>query len=288
MIAVKLRCLFLAVIFLFCLNNLFAQQSAKQISIGVTEQLNSKFLSETRTINIYLPEDYKEGDTTTYPVIYIPDGGVEEDFIHVVGIVRFNTQPWINRFPKSIVVGIENTNRKRDFTFAVPNLDFLEKVGYKKEDMPYYGGSANYINFLEKELQPFIEKNYRGNKHTTIIGESLAGLLSTEILLKHTDLFESYIIISPSLWWGNESLLTSVDSFQNKLNSKPNVYIGVPAKNEDVRMYNDAEMLYKKLSAIKNIHLFFDYLPDELHSTVMHAAVYNAFKKFYPKTTYSK
>jgi hypothetical protein len=57
---------------------------------------------------------------------------VEEDFFHIAGIVRYNTQPWVERFPRSIVVGIENTNRRRDFTYAVPDLNFLEKEGFKR------------------------------------------------------------------------------------------------------------------------------------------------------------
>ncbi|MCE2682677.1 MAG: hypothetical protein LW704_06930 [Cryomorphaceae bacterium] len=101
-------------------------QETVTLILGEQRTIYSKFLNETRTINIYLPEDYHENDTTQYPVIYILDGGMEEDFIHLVGLVRFNTQPWIARFPRSIVVGIENTKRRRDFTFEVGSLDFLE------------------------------------------------------------------------------------------------------------------------------------------------------------------
>ncbi|HWW42666.1 alpha/beta hydrolase-fold protein, partial [Pedobacter sp.] len=140
----------LRILFLFLISStIYAQEKTQPLTIGVTTLLESKELDETRKINIYLPEDYKETDTTKYPVIYILDGGLEEDFIHITGIVRYNTQPWVNRFPKSIVVGIENTNRRRDFTFPVPDLDFLKKMGFKKEQYPQYGGSSKYINFLE-------------------------------------------------------------------------------------------------------------------------------------------
>lgn len=274
---------------LFCAIQGIAQTESTPLTIGITQQFYSNILDETRTINIYLPEDYNANDTITYPVIYIPDGGIEEDFIHITGIVRYNAQPWINRFPKSIVVGIENTNRKRDFTFAVPNLDFLEKVGYKKKDMPYYGGSANYILFLEKEIQPFIEEEYKANHHRTIIGESLAGLLTAEILLKHPNLFDTYMIISPSLWWGDEALLREADSLlKANLKKQVRVCISAPDKKENRQMYNEAKSFYRLLKRNPSISIFFDYLPDELHSTVMHQAVYNAFKILYPETEYSK
>lgn len=169
---------------LFFGKHAFAQTESKPLVIGITEQFHSSILNESRTLNIYLPENYNVNDTVKYPVIYIPDGGINEDFIHIMGIVRYETQPWVNRFPKSIVVGIENTNRQFDFTFQVSNLDFLEKMGIDKENFSGYGGSENYISFLKNELQPYITSKYKVNAQRTIIGESLAGLLSTEILLK--------------------------------------------------------------------------------------------------------
>ena len=249
------------------------------LNIGLTTQLHSTILNETRVINIYLPDGYSANDTARYPVMYIPDGGIKEDFLHLTGIVQYSSQPWVHRFPKAIVVGIENTNRQRDFTFAVTNLDFLQKTGYRKEDIPEYGGSSKYISFLQKELQPFINARFKTNGNNTIIGESLAGLLVTEIYVKHRGLFSNYIIISPSLWWGNEKLLKEVTLNQNN-SKKVNVYIGVPNKEEQPMMHNDALQLYKQVQnhAGRNTKVFFDYLPAETHATVIHQAAYNAFK----------
>lgn len=275
---------------LLYVNKDFAQ-SGKPIVIGRTEEIQSKELNEKRTINIYLPEHYDPKDTITYPVIYIIDGGMEEDFLHITGIVRYNTQPWVNRFPKSIVVGIENTDRKRDCSFKVDNLDFLDKMGFKKESFTSYGGSDKYIAFLEKELLPFIGKHYKTTNDRTIIGESFAGLLTTEILLKHRHLFNTYIIITPSLWWGNELLLQEAPSLlQVKNKSKINVYVGACNKEEDKTMYDDAVALKDVLLKYggAEINVFYDYMPDEIHSTVIHQAVYNAFKLIYPHTEYQK
>ena len=69
--------------------------------------------------------------------------------------------------------------------------------------MPNNGGSDKFITFIEKELQPYIERTYSTNDSKTIIGQSLDGLLATEILFKNPKLFNHYIIISPSLWWRN-------------------------------------------------------------------------------------
>ncbi len=93
------------------------KEATSPFVLWVIDEIESSQLAEKRTLNIYLPEGYKENDTTRYPVIYLLDGSADEDFIHVVGLVQFNTFPWINRIPKSIVVGIANVDRRRDFTY---------------------------------------------------------------------------------------------------------------------------------------------------------------------------
>jgi predicted alpha/beta superfamily hydrolase len=257
--------------------------TAKPFILGVTEEIQSAQLGEMRTLNIYLPEGYKEEDTVKYPVIYLLDGGSDEDFIHVVGLVQFNSFPWINRVPKSIVVGIANTDRKRDFTYKTT----IEK---DQKLYPTTGHSDKFMAFLEKELQPFIERKYKTNASKTIIGESLGGLLTTEILLKKPQLFNKYIIISPSLWWDNGSLLNQGSGILNdSFSQKTEIYIGVgkegltPSDAPRV-MEVDANLLAEKLknSKSKNIKVYFDYLPQENHATIAHQAIYNAFKVMYP------
>lgn len=266
----------------------YAQDTPQPINIGVSEVFQSAILKESKNINIYLPPNYQPNDTVSYPVVYVLDGGVEADFIHVVGLVRFNTQPWIDRFPNSIVVGIENVDRRRDFTFDVPNIDFLDKLKYDRKYFPAYGKSESYISFLEKELIPFIQHKYKGTGARTVVGESLAGLLEVDILLHHPTLFSNYVIISPSLWWGDTKFLNDANrALMQNINQNIRVYIGVPSKQEDEMMYNDAKVLYDNLILNKNLKVYWDYLPDELHSTIMHQAVNNALRAMYTKTAFS-
>ncbi|MEZ0538913.1 alpha/beta hydrolase [Fibrella arboris] len=259
--------------------------SAPPIQLGITDSLASTILHETRRVNIYLPDGYSPDSARTYPVIYLLDGGIDEDFVHIAGLVRYNTTPWINRFPPSIVVGIQNVNRRRDFTFAVPNLDFVEKTGFSRSQFTAYGGSAKFMAFLEKELQPFIEKRYAANTVRTLIGESLGGLLATEILLRKPTLFNTYIILSPSLWWDNESLLRQPG--WSTLGRHPlTVYVGACEKTSSVVMYKDAKALADLLGRqpAGKLRVLFDYLPTETHATLLHQGVYNAVKAIYPLT----
>ena len=174
--------------------------SKNPITIGESVSVYSEILDEQRTLNIYLPHGYSANSTQTYSVIYLLDGSINEDFIHISGLVQFGSFSWINMIPETIVVGISNVNRRRDFTFPTT-------VKKDKKDFPTTGDSEKFINFIEMELQPFINSNYNVTTTKTIIGQSLGGLLATEILFKKPDLFDNYIIISPSLWWDNQSLL---------------------------------------------------------------------------------
>ena len=263
--------------------------TSKPFVLGVIEEIQSVQLSEKRILNIYLPEGYQQNDTIKYPVIYLLDGSADEDFIHVVGIVQFNNFSWINRVPKSIVVGIATVDRRRDFTYPTT-------IEADKKRFPTTGGSANFIAFIEKELQPFIQKKYKANDSKTIIGQSLGGLLATEILLKKPTLFNKYIIISPSLWWDNGSLLNQSSEILNEsFMNKTDIYIGVgkeglgPGEIPRV-MEVDANLLAEKIknTKSKNVNVHFDYLPQEDHATIMHQAVFNAFRALYPETEETK
>lgn len=254
----------------------------KPFVLGVIDEIQSKELGEKRVLNIYLPEGYNKNDTLTYPVTYLLDGSADEDFIHVTGIYQFNNFPWIARVPKTIIVGIANVDRKRDFTY--PSTNSKERERY-----PTTGHSDKFIAFIEKELQPYIEKNYKTNSSKTIIGQSLGGLLATEILLKKPTLFNQYIIISPSIWWDNGSLLNQSSVILNPdFSQKTSIYIGVgkegltPSDTPRV-MEVDANLLAEKIQATKskNVTVYFDYLPQEDHATITHQAIFNALRLIY-------
>ena len=109
-------------------------------SIGKTISIHSSVLKEERVLNVYLPQDYSADGSKTYPVIYLLDGSKDEDFIHIAGIVQFGSFSWINMLPETIVVGIANVDRKRDFTY--PSQNTLDQ-----EEFPTSGKSARFIQF---------------------------------------------------------------------------------------------------------------------------------------------
>lgn len=274
---------------LLCTTSLFAQSqksdpAPKPFILGEIREVKSAVLGETRTLNVYLPDTYRSGDTTRFPVIYLLDGSADEDFIHIAGLVHYNSFEWVNRAPKSIVIGIATVDRRRDYTFPTGIVEDQQKF-------PTAGKSARFVEFIEKELQPFVEKTYRTTASKTIIGQSLGGLFVTDVLLSRPGLFTTYIIVSPSLWWNNGSLLEKTPAAALEKGKTPvSVFIAVgregltPTKIPRV-MEVDAQLLEEKLRKLKNnqLRVFFSYLPDENHATIFHRAVDEAFRTLYEK-----
>lgn len=246
--------------------------SRSAFSIGETLHIRSEQLHEQRTLNVYLPAGYGEDTTKKYPVIYLLDGSADEDFIHIAGLVQFGAFPWVKLLPESIVVGIANVDRKRDFTFPTHNAA-------DKADLPTSGGSEAFIGFVEKELQPFVESHYATDSVRTLIGQSLGGLVATEILFKKPDLFSHYIIVSPSLWWDDESLLKR-EPLPGK--SLKTVYL-TAGKEEHPVMVRTVRELSEELKQIDTSHiqLIFKIMDGQDHGNILHLAVYDAFGQMF-------
>lgn len=271
----NIKSVILLLTILFC-NSVLAQnipitKSSEQLTIGEKITIHSTILNEDRVLNIYLPHGYSKNSVKEYPVIYLLDGTIDEDFIHIAGIVQFGSFSWINMLPETIVVGISNIDRKRDFTFHT------DDKGYTKE-FPTTGHSATFIEFIEKELQPFIKTNFKTNETKTLIGQSLGGLLATEILFIKPDLFDNYIIVSPSLWWDNESLLEFTPATYN---TNKSIYVAVGKEGEI--MEREAKALYEKLKPLNNANtkVYYNFFEKQNHADALHLAVYDAFEKIF-------
>jgi predicted alpha/beta superfamily hydrolase len=267
----KLRLYF--VISSLLISYLTKAQSSTELTIGKTIEFESSFLNEERKLNIYLPSDFDS--TKKYSVIYLLDGSIDEDFIHVAGLVQFVTLTF--QMPPSIVVGIANVDRKRDFTFATKDTSL-------QREFPTAGQSDKFISFIEYELQPYIANKFPVGPEKIIIGQSLGGLLACEILLTRPHLFNTYLITSPSLWWDNQSLLKNCDQYLNiEFSHTPDVYISVGQEEHKV-MIRDAKALYQKIkkqSSFAEVH--FKLMPKEDHATILHNSLYYQFSRILSK-----
>jgi predicted alpha/beta superfamily hydrolase len=246
-----------------------AVEKASPLIIGETFTIDSKIMAETRRLNVYLPPGYGEAPQARFPVLYMPDGGLAEDFLHVAGLVQVLVG---NRTMRPfILVGIENTQRRRDMTGPTRNAD-------DKKIAPRVGGSEAFRSFIRRELMPQVQARYRTTKETAIVGESLAGLFVVETFLLEPDLFDTYIALDPSLWWNNQKLIAdSAVRLQTQKKLEKTLYFASSGEKEVVELTQRfADTLTR--NAPSSLHWQYAKMPDEKHSTIFHPAALKAFR----------
>jgi uncharacterized protein len=249
-----------------------AADSAMPLVVGDTFTIRSKVLGETRRINVYLPPGYKESPDSRVPVLYMPDGGMAEDFLHVAGLVQISVS---NRTMRPfLLVGIENTQRRRDMTGPTQSAE-------DKKIAPQVGGSSSFRKFIRDELMPVIRNRYRTTSETAIVGESLAGLFVVETFLLEPDLFDSYIAIDPSLWWNNEKL---VNGAAEQLRARPKLEKTLYLASSDEKVIAAITQRFAGIltaNAAPTVHWHYERMPEEKHSTIYQPAALKAFRKVF-------
>ena len=246
----------------------FAQSS---IEIGKLYNIKSKFLNENREIMVSLPESYNNSNfaLASYPVVYVLDGESHFQFINAV-TERFsgNNYPTL---PELIIVGIKSTDRYRDFTSTT------------QSDQLSSGKSENFTNFLQKEVIPFISKNYRTTDYKILIGHSLSGLYALDQSIKRPNQFDAYIAHDPSIWWDNLKFLKDIDTTTNVLKTNRVFISQVDAKNGTGRLqthYNGIQSVRNKWETNSKKGPIFKYIQyeGEDHGTVPFKANLDAIR----------
>lgn len=245
-----------------------AAEKAAPLAIGETFTLQSKALNETRRINVYLPPGYTEAADKRFAVLYMPDGGLAEDFLHVAGLVQVSVGNGTMR--PFVLVGIENTERRRDLTGPTQNAE-------DKKIAPRVGGSATFRKFLRDELMPDIKARYRTTDETAIVGESLAGLFVIETFLLEPDLFDTYIAIDPSLWWNDGALVKSAAE-QLHARSRSSQALWFASSGEQRGDWIDRFASSVQANVPTGMKWHYEPMPDEKHSTIYQPAALKAFR----------
>jgi predicted alpha/beta superfamily hydrolase len=251
-------------VFLACLLLIACQNNAQPqdpIPTHDSFTIESKILSETRTINVWTPPNYKTtSDSLT--VLYMPDGGINEDFPHIANTLAELIES--KRIKPVILVGIENTVRRRD-------LSSPTEVEEDKKIAPVIGGAEKFRTFINEELFEEVEKRYRTKAEKGIIGESLAGLFIVETLFNHPDMFDFYIAMDPSLWWNNQHLVKNAKTNLAQFPTSPKQFWFAGSNAKDIAKHT--KELAKILTEVNPTNLKWAYSnePKEKHHTIYRA-----------------
>lgn len=250
-----------------------AQTATTPIVIGQSHRLTSAALGEIRTVNVSLPASYAK-TSERYPVVYLLDGGLEQDFHHITGLAQLGALSGTMR--DMIVVGIETVDRRKELTG--PTADATLKA-----EFPTAGGAAAFRRFIVEEVKPFVAATYRTTNESGIIGESLAGLFVVETFLRTPGAFDRYIAVSPSLWWDNEALSREADALLPRDGANRALWLSIG--DEGGAMQAGVDRLVAALKARAPVTLDWRYEPrhDQTHATIFHGVALEALRAFYPK-----
>lgn len=199
--------------------------------------------------------------------------------------------------------GYDVARRQRDFTSPRPQepmvagkeghaiLPSRASGGQSGRDMPS-GGAARFLDFIGRDVLPFIESLHPANPHNrTLLGHSLAGYFTLWALLSQPGLFRSYAAISPSLWWdwagltaaledaplSDQQVMIAVGEWEEAL---PPWHHGRPG-SEDIlsrrkqrRMIANAREIADRLARrLGHDQVRFHEMPEEDHASILSGAV---------------
>lgn len=229
-----------------------------------TFTINSTVLHEDRVINVYTPAGYDDSTSTSFPVLYMPDGGLDEDFPHIANTIDSLIR--LGRIPPILVVGIPNTERRRDLTGPTT-------VAKDSTIAPHVGESAAFRRFIREELMPEVRRRYRCTGETATVGESAAGLFVVETFLLDPDLFDRYIAVSPSLWWNDRGLLEVARNSLRTQDDHPRVLYLTAANESGIEAETAA--LAATIDSNPPPGLRWEFIPrsDLRHNTIFRAVV---------------
>lgn len=242
------------------------------IVIGRSYALPSAVMGATREINVWLPPGYADSGKT-YPVLYVLDGGQDQDFHHISGLAQLGTVVGTTR--DVIVVGIASVDRRNELALPTTDPDLIARY-------PTQGQSDRFRRFIGEEVQPFIESRFRVSGETALMGESLAGLFVVETFLKEPQMFDAYVAVSPSLWWDGGELARQAGARLRDQSNDPRTLI-LTLGNEGDEMQAPMDVLIAALRdhALPGVRWSFTPRPNETHATIYHGAALDAFRQLY-------
>jgi len=260
-------------IFLFVLTGLCCTTNAQDTVLnglykGKLDSLHSDALGQQRLFQVFVPPSWKPGDTTTYEVLYVLDGGNWN-----TGLVT-KIQQFIEgegNMPPVMVVSIMGIDRNIELTpthLATWNAPT--------------GGAENFLKFITHELIPYIGKTYPASGDNTLWGHSLSAMFAIYAMLNEPTAFRSFIAVDPSCWWDDNYVprlaakkLPSVSSLQASL------FIAGREGNALHEMRIDTMETVLKNNAPPGLHWKLITYAGESHSSVRLKSTYDGLRFTY-------
>ena len=257
--------------------------AADDLSFGITREVRSEVLNETRKVSIYLPESYHDSSRyRRYPVLYLRDGG---KFFHAFsGAVQFLAADASPHIPEMIVVAIHETDRVRDSSWTHSLLGFTgkEDQGYRTS-----GGGERFLRFLERDLVPYIDKEFSTVPYRIYCGYSFTGLHAVDAFLAPDSAFDAFLIIDPSWWWDDYALERKAEkTLPRRVFNRTQVFMAVTAESFPDKYFIKARDVTQLDAILERTHpAGLDWklqrYADESHHSMALRALYDGLTYFF-------
>ena len=249
-----------------------------------------------RTYRIFVSSPTGAAPAGGYPVLYVLDASM--------AFATAATQVVLGSFDGHqpiVVVGIGYPDvpatmrlRSRDLTpWPADQFALDDAQGAKADD---YGGAEDFHRFMMEELRPIIAKTFPIDaRNQALMGYSLGGLFTLNVMFHHPDAYRTYVAGSPSIWYDGRKLLQGEAAFLDLVRAgktsprllitsdsweqaedAPNLPASGKAREEglaamkETRMVDNARELGERLKAIKGAagyEVRYVVFPQETHLT---------------------
>lgn len=204
-------------------------------SVLMSRQIDFTSAVNGQRYRIQIAQPFAPPPPGGFPVIYVLDG--DAYFGSFAAAARLRSALGAEIAP-AVVVGIgydgDNLpglfrNRSRDLTPAPADpVQIAQDKAMSGGEMAY-AGADDFLRVIETEIKPRVAATLPVNTRREILfGHSLGGLFALHVLFKQPDAFDTYLALSPSIWWGGRALLAEEKAPAARTGEgTPRVFIGV-------------------------------------------------------------
>jgi predicted alpha/beta superfamily hydrolase len=219
-----------------------------------------------------------------WPVVYVPDGnwyvGMATEIVRYMSRCGSTTDAIIVSIgyaeADNVIEAFKDSSVKRDIDLTPVRDEAVEvdMADFYKRPAPN-GDSAGFLKFLSEELIPKIENEYRADPSRRILlGHSYGGLFALYALFENPALFDTLIVGSPTLSYGNRYLFQQEEAFakdHQQLTSKVYFFVGEGEEGPDETTVTDMLRMIAVLQSRKYEGLVMEkrIFPDLNHCEVV-------------------
>lgn len=186
--------------------------------------------------------------------------------------------------PEAIVAGVSFTDdkmsdyvRSRARWFCPTQWVPPRETGVKNATADELGHAKVYLAFIRDQVMPRLRDEYRIGE-TFLVGHSFSGLFGLRTLFTEPDLFDNYLLASPSIWWHDRVMLDMEAEYataHDDLDARVFLTAGEQEDGDEFGIRTNVVTMVERLRSRGYPSLELDHavLPTESHSSTIGAAV---------------